>query len=165
MNELYIAREANGVTARLLRAAPFVTIGAACIVAGGLIAGATARHPTEHEAWAVAFLVLVCGVAQIALGLGQSLLATSGPTRNTIVTELVAFNAGCALVLVGTVVERVLLTDAGSALLALALVLLYRGVRGAGVRAAWPVNLYRALIAIVLLSIPVGLVLAHLRGA
>ena|SRR6185437_4671719 len=165
MNELYMAREANGGIARLRRATPFVGIGAASIVAGGLIAGATARHPTEHEAWAVAFLVLVCGVAQIALGLGQSLLATTVPARHTIVTELVAFNAGCALVLVGTVAGRLVLTEAGSALLALALVLLFRAVGVAGVRAGWLVNLYRALIAIVLVSIPIGLVIAHLRAA
>ena len=63
---------------------PFVAIGTASIVAGGLIAGATARHPTEHEAWAVAFLVLVCGIAQIALGLGQSLLATTVPALSLI---------------------------------------------------------------------------------
>jgi hypothetical protein len=165
MNELYVAREANEGTARVRRAAPFVAIGTASIDAAGLIAGATARHPTEHEAWAVAFLVLVCGIAQIALGLGQSLLATTVPARRTIVAELVAFNAGCALVLVGTIAGLLLLTDAGGALLALALVLLFRAVGGAGVRAGWPVNLYRALIAIVLLSIPVGLVLAHLRAA
>lgn len=165
MNELYIACDANGGMARLRRAMPFVAIGTASIVAGGLIAGATARHPTEHEAWAVAFLVLVCGIAQIALGVGQSLLATTVPAKRTIVTELVTFNAGCALVLVGTVAGRLLVTDAGGALLALALVLLFRAVGGAGVRAGWPVNLYRALIAIVLVSIPIGLVLAHLRAS
>jgi hypothetical protein len=163
MNELYVAREANGGTARLRQATPFVAIGTASIIAGGLIAGATARHPTEHEAWAVAFLVLVCGITQIALGLGQSLLATTVPPSRTIIAELVAFNAGCALVLVGTIAGLLLLTEAGSVLLALALVLLFRAVGGAGVQAGWPVNLYRALIAIVLLSIPIGLVLAHLK--
>lgn len=165
MNELYIAREANGAMVRLRQAAPFIVIGTASIIAGGLIAGATARHSTEHEAWAVAFLVLVCGIAQIALGLGQSLLATIAPARSTIVAELVAFNAGCALVLVGTIAGRLLLTEAGSALLALALVLLFRAVRGIGVRAGWPVYLYRTLIAIVLVSIPIGLVLAHIRAS
>jgi hypothetical protein len=165
MNELYLAREANEWTARLRQAAPFVVIGTASIVVGGLMAGATARHSTEHEAWAVAFLVLVCGIAQVALGLGQSLLATTVPARTTIVAELVAFNAGCALVLVGTVAGLLLLTEAGGVLLALALVLLFRAVGGSGARAGWPVNLYRALIAIVLVSIPIGLVLAHLRAS
>ena len=76
-----------------------------------------------------------------------------------------AFNAGCALVLAGTVAERLLVTDAGGALLVLALVSLFRGVGGASVRATWAVNLYRALITIVLVSIPIGLVLAHLRAS
>jgi hypothetical protein len=132
-------------------------------------AGLRLVHLREHAVGlaqsAVAFFVLVCGVAQIALGLGQSLLATTVPARRTIVTELVAFNAGCALVLAGTVAERLLVTDAGGALLALALVSLFRGVGGASVRASWAVNLYRALIAIVLVSIPIGLVLAHLRAS
>ena len=75
-----------------------------------------------------------------------------------------SFNAGCALVLVGTVAGLLLLTEAGGVLLALALVLLFRAVGGSGARAGWPVNLYRALIAIVLVSIPIGLVLAHLRA-
>ncbi|MBK5186975.1 MAG: hypothetical protein JJD97_01955 [Gemmatimonadaceae bacterium] len=165
MNELYIARESSAEAPRLVRAVPFVAIGTACIVGGGLIAAVTARNPTEHESWAVAFLVLVGGVAQIALGLGQALLATSVPAARVIVMELAAYNAGSALVLVGTVVGKVLLTDVGGAILAIALVLLFRGVRGEGGRGGWPVNLYRLLIAIVLVSIPVGLVLAHIRAA
>ena len=78
-------------------------------------------------------------------------------------TELVAFNAGCALVLAGTV--AIARHRCGGALLALALVSLFRGVGGASVRASWAVNLYRALIAIVLVNIPIGLVLAHLRAS
>jgi hypothetical protein len=44
-------------------------------------------------------------------------------------------------------------------------VLLFRAVGFSGARAGWPVKLYRALIAIVLVSIPIGLVLAHLRAS
>lgn len=66
--------------------------------------------------------------------------------------------------LVGTVVGKVLLTDVGGAILPIALVLLFRGVRGEGGQGAWPVKLYRLLIAIVLVTIPVGLVLAHIRA-
>lgn len=150
---------------RWASAAPFVIIGTGCIVAGGLIAAVTARSPSEHGSWAVAFLVLVTGVAQVALGLAQAWLATSVPTGKITVAELVAYNAGSALVLVGTLLERLPLTDAGGALLALALVLLFRGVRTTGTRGGWPVNLYRLLIVVVLVSIPIGLALARMRAA
>lgn len=145
-------------------AAPFAVIGTACIVSGGLIAAVTAHSPSRQVLWAVAFLVLVGGVAQIALGVGQALLAASAPARRVVIAELVAYNAGSALVLAGTLSARLLLTDVGGALLSLALVLLFRGVHGSRATGGWTVNLYRALIAIVLLSVPVGLVIAHLRA-
>lgn len=145
-------------------AVPFVAIGLACIVAGGLIAGLMARRASEAESWAVAFLVLVSGVAQMAVGVGQASLATAVPRRAVVALQLVAYNAGCALVLLGTLADRLVLTDAGGAALALALVLLLLGVRPADAHARWPVHVYRLLIVIVLVSIPVGLVLARVRA-
>ncbi|HSU93951.1 MAG TPA: hypothetical protein VLI43_09595 [Gemmatimonadaceae bacterium] len=57
-----------------------------------------AREANEWTArlrHAAPFVVIGTGIAQVALGLGQSLLATTIPARTTIVAELVAFNAGC----------------------------------------------------------------------
>jgi len=38
---------------------PFGIVGVVCVVAGGLVAAATAPAPTEHGGWAAAYLVLV----------------------------------------------------------------------------------------------------------
>lgn len=143
----------------------FVVIGTLCIVAGGMLAAVTAHSPTQQATWAAAFLVLVVGVAQAALGAGQALLASGVPSRSVIGTELLAYNIGSLLVLVGTLSGRLVLLDAGSVLLALALVLFFRGASGMGTRHGRLLLLYRVLVAIVLLSIPVGLLLAHRRGA
>jgi hypothetical protein len=144
---------------RLRASAPFVTTGTACVVGGGLISAILAHDPTRHAMWVVAYLVLVGGVAQITLGLGQTLLANPTPTRATGATELLAFNAANVAVLAGTLMDREWLVDVGGVVLAAALLLFLRGVRR--VPASLPVMVYRTLIVFVLGSIPVGLVLAH----
>ncbi len=63
----------------LRRSAPAAAVGAASVVVGGLVAAVTATAPSEHGAWLAAYLVLGCGVAQIALAAGQALLATGSP--------------------------------------------------------------------------------------
>lgn len=141
-------------------AVPFVVVGSACVVAGGIVAAATAHSPSEHASWAVAYLVLVGGVAQLALALGQALFATDLPSRRAVTWEFAAWNLGNAAVLVGTLLDLLLLTDVGGALLVLTLALLVRAVRGA--RPSWPLRLYRLLVVVVLVSIPIGLVLARM---
>lgn len=153
-------------------ALPFALIGGACIVAGGLTAAVTASAPSRVGAWSAAYLVLVAGVAQIALGVGQALLAA--PSRRLIVAEFVAFTLGNAGVVLGTVVGVPLIVDVGGIVLALALILFVAGVRGAAARGGpalgrgrrirrvlWS---YRVVLVVVLVSIPVGLVLAQLRS-
>jgi hypothetical protein len=147
--------------ARARPALPFAVIGAACVVAGGLVAAATAPAPSEHGSWAAAYLVLVAGVAQIALGAGQALLASNPVPRRVIAGELTAWNAGNVAVLAGTITGAVPLADAGGALLVVALALLLVGVPGTGWRGGWGLRLYRLLIAVVLVSIPIGLLLAR----
>jgi hypothetical protein len=79
------------------------------------------------------------------------------------------FALGNAGVVVGTLIDTVWLVDVGGALLVVALALMVWGVR-AGVEAvphrpqAWVVALlwlYRVLVVVLLVSIPVGLVLAR----
>ncbi len=141
-------------------ASPFVALGTTCVVAGGLVAAAVATAPSELGSWAAAYLVLVGGVAQVALGAGQALLASRSPGRPAVVAELAGWNAGNGAVLAGTLLGATWLADAGGALLVAALVLALAGIRGAVRRPSWPLHLYRALIALVLVSIPVGLVIA-----
>src|SRR5699024_12065932 len=57
--------------------APFVITGTGCIAAGGLVSAVTAPVPNEASAWAVAYLVLVFGLAQVLLGCGRVLLCSA----------------------------------------------------------------------------------------
>lgn len=149
---------------RQTSAAPFVRVGAICIIAGGLISGLSARTPSEFGSWAVAFLVLVTGVAQVALGLGQAFLGERLPADRAVAAELVTYNIGSVLVLEGTLLEKFAMIDAGGVLLVIALVLFFFGVRTPATGRAWQVNVYRVLIVVVLVSVPIGLVLARLRA-
>jgi hypothetical protein len=151
----------TGLPARSRPAVPFAAVGAACVVAGGLVAAATAPAPSEHGSWAAAYLVLVAGVTQVALGVGQALLAPRPPSRRVVTGEITAWNAGNVAVLAGTLLGVAPLVDAGGALLVVALALLTLGVRHQGGRRGWGLRLYRLLIAVVLVSIPIGLLLAR----
>lgn len=161
---------ASALTTRIPAARPFAVIGGLAIVAGGLVAAVTSAAPSEHGAWAAAYLVLVVGVAQVGLGVGQALLAPTPPTRRLVLVECLMWNGGSAAVLTGTVLDRVRLVDAGGVVLALALAALWWGVRGPGHRkgsasgwaAGWAWWAYRGVIVVVLVSIPVGLALARL---
>ncbi len=155
-----MSREANA----LWRAAPAAALGTACIVAGGLVAAVRAADPSEHGTWAAAYLVLVAGVAQVALAAGQALLAPRTPPTRTLAAELIAWNTGNAAVLVGTLGGATVLVDVGGALLTVALALLVSVVRSAGRRRGWALYAFRLLVLILLVSIPIGLVLAGIRG-
>lgn len=137
--------------------APFAVPGAVSVIAGGLLAaGIAAPAPTRHGVWAVAYLVLVLGVSQIILGAGQALLASTPPTERMVAVTAVAFNAANIAVLVGIVADHVIVFDAGSTLLLVALMLFLRGVRG-GTRRGWPLFAYRLFVAVLVLSIPIGM--------
>jgi hypothetical protein len=149
-------------------AAPFAIVGVACVVAGGLISAAVASSPSENSSWAVAYLVLIGGVAQVALGVGQSRLAGTAPSRRILTAEFVCWNAGNAAVITGQLLGYPWVIDAGGAMLVAALALLFRGVRGstAGTSAeTWLLYAYRVILLIVLISIPIGLVLGHIKAA
>lgn len=146
----------------------FILAGAICVVAGGLVAAVTAPAPTEHGTWAAAYLVLVGGVAQVGLGLGQAMFTTR-ISKLIVAVQAAGWNLGSAAVLVGTLLGVTTLVDLGGALLVATLALLARGVRPAGVSpvagaARWCLQGYRLLVLVLLLSIPIGLVLARVRG-
>jgi hypothetical protein len=149
------------IPARCATALPFVTIGVACVVAGGSVAAAVAQAPSEHGAWAAAYLVLVAGVSQVGLGIGQALLAPRAPSRRIVAAEVGAWNGGNTAVLVGALLGVTPLVDVGSALLVVTLALLVRGVRGTELRGRWPLYAYRLLVLILLVSIPIGMLLAR----
>lgn len=151
----------------------FVVVGFIGIVAGGLVAAATGPLQWTLGSWAAAYLVLVAGVAQLGLGAGQTWLADVAPSPRIVLIELLSWNIGNALVISGTLVGRLLVVgsfvvDLGGVLLVVGLVLFirtawkHRSDTDRGSR--WVRRCYLLLALIVLVSIPVGLVLAALRN-
>lgn len=143
----------------------FGAVALLCVVAGGLVAAVTGPLHLGHGSWAAAYLVLVGGVAQGALGVSQYFLAPQPFFGWKVVAELVAWNAASALVIGGTLVANPWVVDAGGALLVAALALMFETVRSPGIKSGWALWGYRTLVVVVAVSIPVGLVLAHLRAS
>ncbi|MCY1159599.1 MAG: hypothetical protein MOP51_2624 [Citricoccus sp.] len=146
------------------RPGPFQTLGTAWVVLGGLIAAATEPLHLVSGSWAGAYSVLVAGVAQHAFGAAQDALAPRRPSGRAVAAELAAWNVGSVAVLGGTVVRMPYVVDLGGLLLVAALALMIRTVRGRGAGPAWALWTYRALLVVILLSIPAGLTMAHLRA-
>lgn len=139
----------------------FLATGIAGTVAGGLVAAITAAVPTEHGAWVAAYLVLVVGVAQIGIGIGQAVLASGTPSWRVVATEFGVYNGGNAAVILGTLLALPPLVDVGGLLLVLALALLLVTTRGAeGPR--WVRYLFRVLLLVLLISIPIGSLLSRM---
>lgn len=144
---------------------PFLVAGTVCIIAGGLLAAATAYVTTQQTAWATAYIVLVGGVAQIGLGAGVAWLSPHAGARLAH-WAFAGWNLGNAGVLAGQLAAVVVLTDIGTAFLVATLVLVLIAVRGrhAADTPAHPGVLFafRALVVLLAVSMPVGVVLAHL---
>ena len=151
-------------------ALPFAVLGVVFVVIGGLVAAATAPVASEHGSWAAAYLVLVAGVSQAGLGVGQAMLARRVPSRRVLNVELVAWNVGNAAVIAGTLLETTALVDVGGVVLLVTLALMIRAVRGGGAATAaeagavrpagWMLLTFRILVLVLLVTIPIGLVLA-----
>lgn len=141
-------------------AIPFTILGTGCVAAGGLVSAVTALSPTEQRAWAVAYLVLVAGLAQVLLGVGRALLSTTLPLKRRLALECVGWNAANAAVLTGTLIPLPGLLYPGAALLLIDLGLLVQGGRATHGTHRWTLYAYRALAALLAVSVPVGLILA-----
>lgn len=148
---------------RCRAAVPAVAIGTACVVAGGLVAAFSAPMDIDHGSWVAAFLVLIGGVAQIALGAGQAWLAERAPRRRTIAAQEWSWNLGGVAVLAGTLVSLPVLTSIGGLSIAISLALFANGTRSRSDELRKLVLLYRCVVVFVLASIPVGIALAWLR--
>ena len=142
-------------------AAPFVVIAVLAIVGGGSVSAALAHAPTRHVMWLVAYLVLVVGVAQLCLGVGQARLARLQPATGLLLAECGLFNAGNVLVMAGTLAGHVAWVSVGSLLLITALALFFFGVRRTSGRPL--LYAYRAMILLVSASAIIGLLLSILR--
>lgn len=143
--------------------APFAVVGSGGVVLGGLVAAVTGPLKLSSGSWLAAFLVLVVGVAQIAFGAGRGLLPTALPLPRRVWTEVVAWNLGNLLVIVGTLAQSVWLVAFGSLVVLAALVLFAEAVtvRDAAYRRL--AAAYRVLVVFLAVSVAVGMVLSLVR--
>lgn len=153
----------------------FLVVGGTGVIAGGLLAAVADPLHLGRGPWAAAYLVLVVGVAQVGLGVLQERLAARPTSRRLRAAQLVTWNAGNAAVLGGTLATAPFVVDAGGLLLVAALVLFLVAQRAgagpsprrgaaAGPGLRWALWIFRGLVILLLVSIPVGLVLAHLHA-
>lgn len=145
---------------------PFFLMGALGIIGGGVAAAVTRPTDWHLGSWCAAFLVLVVGVAQIGLGAGQAALSPTAATRSLVLAEFLAWNLGSAAVIVGTLVDSPAVVSIGSIVFLAAIALATFGARGhSGLtgRARLLLHAFRALLVLLLVSTPIGIVLSWLR--
>ena len=145
-------------------AIPFLILGGVSVITGGAVSAAAALAPSYTAAWAVAYIVLVAGVAQLVLGLGQAQLAPHQPSGRVVAFEAVAFNLAHVAVLLGTIAGTAWVVDIGAGLVVLALALFIWSVRGASGGNRWLLYGFRLMILIVLITTPIGVAIAHLKA-
>lgn len=146
---------------RLSAAMPFLVIATLAIVGAGVVAAASAHAPTQPLMWMVAYLVLVVGTAQAALGMAQAWLSLSPPSPSFRITQFILFNAGNAGVIGGTLCSYWPLVLVGTLLFTIALAMFLHNSWTA--RGGWPIHVYRLLLAILFAGATVGIVLSAAR--
>jgi hypothetical protein len=104
----------------------FLIIGSVSTIAGGVVAAVARPTGFELGPWLAAYLVLVGGVAQIALGVGQAWLAEE---RTAVRAEVASWNSGVGATIVGTLVSTPIVTTFGGVASVVALSLFLGGVR------------------------------------
>ncbi|MGH3208313.1 MAG: hypothetical protein ACRDNO_11175 [Trebonia sp.] len=140
---------------------PFVLVGSACVIGGGLVSAAMAPAASYHSSWAVAYIVLVAGVAQAAIGLGQGTLTDGDVPRRVVRAQLAGWNLGNAAVVTGTLLEVAPVLYVGCALLVMALALILYAIRHAP--SSRTLVATRFIIALILFSMSIGIVLQALH--
>lgn len=136
-------------------------VGSCCVVVGGLVAAVAGPLKLDHGSWLAAYLVLVCGAAQCAIGIAQPQLAAVPVRARAYWIGLICWNVGNAAVIAGTLAAVPIVVDIGGVSLLIPLVGTIRVVRTSSRRLLSLA--YRAVIGILIVSIPIGLALAHLH--
>ena len=85
-----------------LAASLLCSVGSVAIIAGGMIAAFSANAPSREAMWLSAYLVLVVGVIQIAIGVGFIVFVKKELSRRLLIAPLTLFNLGNAAVIVHT---------------------------------------------------------------
>lgn len=133
------------------------------IFAGGLVAAVADPLDVYRGSWMAAYLVLVVGVAQVMMGWARRHWGTSRAAAGW--AQCAAWNIGSAGVIAGTLAETSPIVFVSSAVLVVALVIAALDTRSARITSGDALRLlaYRALLVILAVSIPVGMVLSYLR--
>ena len=152
------------VVTRWPAAWPFVAIGSAWVVAGGLVAAVTRLVAFELGPWTAAYLVLVGGVAQVVLGAGSAWLASTLPSVSKVRVELVAWNLGVVATIGGTLGGVPVVTTTGGVGLLLSGYWFVATPHSAGTkRPRWVLVAWWATWLLVISSVPVGVALSWAR--
>lgn len=132
------------------------------VIVGGLIAAVTSPLNIEKGSWLAAYVVLIAGVAQCLLSEQPKFLAIPHQKVNGIWIRFGTWNLGNLLVVIGALSSEPILTDIGGVILIIRLVQAILDTRGS--RLPVRVNILRAVYVIIVISIPIGLTLTHLRS-
>lgn len=143
---------------RLVAARAFLLTAVLALLLAGIVAAATARAPSQPLVWMVAYLVLVAGVAQGVLGLGQAWLPRQVPAPAWRAGEWWLFNLGNLGVIAGTLRGWPLLVTAGTLAFVAALLMFLRGTRGAN--GSWLLHAFRTVLVVTSMGACVGLALS-----
>lgn len=138
-----------------------IAFGGMQVVLGGLVAAVSGPLALSRGSWLAAYLVLVGGVAQIAMG-GVASKRRTGNRR--VLAQLLGWNIGNGAVMTGTMTSTPYVVDAGGIVLMAVLAILFRDTLHATQLTRWVRLAYLAMLAVLVASVPVGLALAHLRA-
>lgn len=136
--------------------------GAAMVVGGGLVAAATGPLDLTKGSWLAAYLVLVGGVAQCVLGRVQAALAPVRVPSGAWRVQYAGWNVGNLLVVVGSLTSEPYVVDVGGLLLLPVLGIGVWATRGAP--SGLGLWVFRAVLLLLAVTMPIGLLLAHLRA-
>ncbi|NLG46659.1 hypothetical protein [Gordonia sp. (in: high G+C Gram-positive bacteria)] len=136
----------------------YTSFGAACIVAGGLVAAITGPLDLAKGSWLAAYLVLVCGVALIAIGAAQQHLPApvSAPLQ---IVQLSGWTVANAAVIVGSLLGSTVTVNAGSVVLLVVLALTGWFGRALVNTRHVLAYAYLAILVVLVVSVPIGMVL------
>lgn len=142
---------------------PFLVVGTIAVVGGGIAAAVTGPTDWSDGSWVAAYLVLVVGVAQIGLGVGQATLAADAPADRRLVTQLVLVNGGSLAVVVGTLATMPIVVTVGGLVLVAGLITFAVAPRRPD-GPQWVRLGYLTILTVLIVSIPIGLALAWVRA-
>lgn len=142
---------------------PALVVGVSSVVLGGLVAAVTRPLDWSDGSWVAAYLVLVTGVGQVALAVGQGYLAAEPvPARRTLL-QLLLVTGGSTLVVGATLASSPPLVSAGGLVLVVGLVS-YATTRRRRGGPGWLHVAYLGVLAVLIVSTPIGLALSWMRA-